>query len=111
MSTATNGRAKAGHFAPGNPGGPGRPRRAVEREYLRTVTDACPLDTWREIVEAAVTAARAGDAQARSFLAGHLIGKPGNRPPLAEMAAQDEAGTDPVSTRARHLATYAHLDG
>ena len=29
-----------GTFAPGNPGGPGRPRRGVERQYLAAFAEA-----------------------------------------------------------------------
>jgi hypothetical protein len=63
-----------GRFLPGNPGGPGRPRRAVEREYLATLSDAVSLDDWREIVQANVKKAKQGDASARDWLAGYLLG-------------------------------------
>jgi hypothetical protein len=53
--TMDNGhRDPQGRFTVGNPGGPGRPRRAVEREYLAAMSDAVSLDEWREIVKAAV---------------------------------------------------------
>jgi hypothetical protein len=42
-----------GRFAVGNPGGPGRPRRAIEREYLAALSDTVSLGDWREIVERA----------------------------------------------------------
>jgi hypothetical protein len=40
-----------GRFAKGNPGGPGRPRRAVEADYLAALSQAVPLEKWRDIVE------------------------------------------------------------
>jgi hypothetical protein len=52
----------------------GRPRRAIEREYLVVLADAVPLDTWREICQAAVETAKAGDPKARDWLARYLIG-------------------------------------
>jgi hypothetical protein len=102
MTTAAAGRSSAGRFAAGNPGGPGRPRRLVEADYLHALTDACPIDTWREIVVRAVEDAKAGDAKARSWLAGHLLGaaRPGD---LLEVAAADEAQVDRVAERARDL--------
>ena len=42
-STKNDGRDPLGKFAKGNPGGPGRPRRTVEREYLAALSDALPL--------------------------------------------------------------------
>ncbi len=64
-----------GRFLPGNPGGPGRPRRAVEREYLATLSDNVSLDDWAEIVQANVKRAKQGDPGARDWLASHLLGK------------------------------------
>ena len=59
-------------FADGNIGGPGRPPRAVESDYLRALADACPLDVWRGVCERAADDARDGDAQARAWLAKYL---------------------------------------
>jgi hypothetical protein len=55
-------RDRQGRFTTGNPGGPGRPRRAIEREYLATLSEAVSLEDWKEIVQAAVTAAKQGPA-------------------------------------------------
>ncbi len=63
-----------GRFAKGNPGGPGRPRRTVEREYLATLADAVSLDDWRQIVGRAVVDAKDGDAKARDWLTRYLLG-------------------------------------
>jgi hypothetical protein len=79
-----------GTFAVGNAGGPGRPRRAVEGEYLTVISDALPLDTWREIVEKAIADAKAGDAKAREWLTRHVIGdKPMS---LFDLAAKEAGG-------------------
>jgi hypothetical protein len=84
----SNGRDAGGKFAPGNPGGPGRPRRAVEREYLAQLAEACPPETWRQVCQKAVDDARAGDARARDWLAKYLLGAE----PLGLLAlAADEA--------------------
>jgi len=63
-----------GTFAPGNPGGPGRPRRGVERQYLEAFAGAVTLDDWRAIIQRAVADAKAGDAKARDWLSKYLVG-------------------------------------
>jgi hypothetical protein len=91
------GRAKGGRFAPGNPGGPGRPRRETERDYLRVMTEAVPLETWKAIVESAVRDAGQGDRAAREWLASYLMGRPeGTASTLHELAVEEAAGSDPV---------------
>ena len=67
-------RSPRGTFAPGTAGGPGRPPRSVERDYLRALSDACPPERWQRIVEKAVELAEGGDAQARSWLGKYLCG-------------------------------------
>jgi len=106
-----NGRGPRGHYARGNPGGPGRPSRAIESDYLRTLADACPPDTWRAICERAVEQARDGDAKARDWLAGHLLGVPrGEVRALTELAAHEAAGYDPVASRAADFRRTSKLD-
>src|SRR6516225_4348255 len=82
-------RNRQGQFALGNPGGPGRPRRAVEREYLAALSEAVSLDDWREIVKATAEAAKKGDGKARNWLTRYLLGeKPIS---LADLAADEAA--------------------
>jgi len=71
----TNGRDNNGQFSVGNPGGPGRPRRAVEIDYLSAIGDVVSIDDWREIASRAVVDAKSGDARAREWLAKYLIGE------------------------------------
>jgi hypothetical protein len=73
-----NGRDSGGRFAKGNAGGPGRPPRAVERDYLRTLSDRCPPETWGRIVDKAVEDALKVDAPARAWLAKYLLGAYGS---------------------------------
>ena len=73
----TNGRNSRGQFASGNPGGPGRPSKKSEAEYLSVVLAACPPDRWKTIVEKAVTDAEDGCHKARVWLAGFLTPEPG----------------------------------
>jgi hypothetical protein len=73
---------KNGQFAKGNPGGPGRPRRVAESNYLVTLTEACPPEKWCAICRRAVEDALAGDARARDWLARYLLGNPSELPTL-----------------------------
>lgn len=86
-----NGRTTAGRFAVGNPGGPGRPRRATEREYLAILAKGCGVAAWRAIVARAVADAKAGDATAREWLAAYLVGRPENvAGTLRQLAVSEE---------------------
>jgi hypothetical protein len=68
-------RNKDGTFATGNPGGPGRPRRSVEKDYMRTLAETCPPDVWQEICLAAVRKAKLGDPVARAWLSKYVMGE------------------------------------
>jgi hypothetical protein len=107
----TQGRARNGRFAEGNPGGPGRPPRQTEREYLRAMMAACTVDDWREIVGKAVDDAKQGEPKAREWLARYLVGAPVTMAPRQfELAAEDEVEHDPIRRDAEHLARFGeHL--
>src|SRR4030042_1960910 len=88
-------RDSRGRFAEGNHGGPGRPKRVTERHYLDVMQVACSPEDWREVVEKAIADAKNGDAKAREWLAGYLVGKPeGLAPTLKRMAIEDAAGIE-----------------
>ena len=90
MQAAKSGREKSGRFAKGHAGGPGRPRRPVEQEYLATLNGAVTLDAWRQIVQRAVADAVEGDAKAREWVAKFVVG---NEPAsLVQLAADEKAG-------------------
>lgn len=81
-----NGRTSNGRFAAGNAGGPGRPRREVERAYVDATIAAVPIDEWGEIVKQAVADAKAGDGVARAWLS-KVLGIEG-----AQKSAGDDEG-------------------
>jgi hypothetical protein len=91
-----------GRFVPGHSGGPGRPRRAVETDYLAALSEAVPMETWRTIVAKAVEQATAGDAKAREWLCSHLVGKP-TGDALRKIAAAELAGFNPTEAEADAL--------
>ena len=74
---AKDGRNDKGQFVDGNPGGPGRPPRVIENEYLKVFTENVSLDDWGEIIAKTVELAKDGDNAARSWLSDRLIGKGG----------------------------------
>ncbi|QDS97687.1 hypothetical protein [Adhaeretor mobilis] len=67
-------RSNNGRFLKGNPGGPGRPRRAVEADYLAAITNRVTLEDWQEVVGRAIEDAKKGDARARDWLSRYLVG-------------------------------------
>ena len=91
--TTNDGRRADGRFALGNAGGPGRPRRAVEREYLAALADELTLDRWRRIVRGAIDEAENGDPKAREWVAKYALGT--TPPTLAALAVADAAGVTP----------------
>jgi hypothetical protein len=94
-----------GRYLPGHPGGPGRPRRAVEQEYLAVLADAVPLRLWKEIVARAVRDAIAGDPMSRRWIGEHLLGRKPES--LTALAASELARTkdDEIRVRAAGLRT------
>ena len=68
------GRDSKGQFTEGNPGGPGRPRRQVEVQYLTALTEAISIDDWRAVVGRAVEDAKKGDARARDWISRYMVG-------------------------------------
>lgn len=81
-------RDKLGRFVKGSSGGPGRPKRATELEYLAVLGEAVGIDTWREVVVRAVTDAKAGDGKAREWLAKYLIGDATTNTPEVDAEAE-----------------------
>ena len=90
MATINNCRDPSGKFAPGNPGGPGRPKRATEHRYVQGVVEGVPPERWAKIVERAAADAEAGDATARAWLTRILCGI--TPPTPKELAVMEAAG-------------------
>lgn len=93
-------RDERGRFVAGNAGGPGRPRRAIEREYLAIISEAVTLEDWRAIVAHAVEVAKQGDEKARAWLAKYVLG---DTPiTLTELAARELLDVSPDREIAAH---------
>lgn len=63
-----------GQFIPGSGGGPGRPKRRTEEQYLDAMISRVTVKDWREIVDKAVSQAKRGDSRARVWLSDYLLG-------------------------------------
>ena len=76
---ASSQRNKNGTFAKGYKGGPGRPSKEVEKDYLTQTMCACSPEKWGEIVRLAVADAEGDDSrargEARAFLRSVIFGK------------------------------------
>lgn len=70
------GRDQQGKFTNGNTGGPGRPKRAVEEDYLGAFVDNVSIEDWVEICKTATQKAKQGCHKSRQFIAGYLVGQP-----------------------------------
>lgn len=71
--------------------------RRTEGDYMGVLLEAVTLDDWRDVVNNTKAAAKAGDPQARAWLAQYLMGKPvGTAPTPLTVVVQQLNGTDPV---------------
>jgi hypothetical protein len=79
------------------------PHRRTQTDYMGALLDRVPLETWGEVIDATVTKAKDGDAQARAFLAAYLVGKPTTEAatPLA-ITAQRISGDDALVRKLAH---------
>jgi hypothetical protein len=83
-------RDENGRFTKGNPGGPGRPPREVEADYLTTMMNVVTMDDWQAIVARAVDDAKGGCAKARDWISRHLIGDRQLVQPIAAASTQQD---------------------
>jgi hypothetical protein len=84
-------------FVKGHPGGPGRPRRSIERDYLDATVGAVPVSKWVKVVKKALEQALRGDAKAREWLSKMLVGS--DPIPLAQLAEQLRAELERLTPR------------
>ncbi|MBI3157769.1 MAG: hypothetical protein HYZ20_20525 [Burkholderiales bacterium] len=74
--------------------------RRTEGDYMGVLLGAVTLEDWRDVVNGAKTAAKAGDPQARAWLAQYLMGRPeGKAPTPLNIVVQQLNGSDPLVER------------
>ena len=81
-------RNSRGQFIKGNRAGTGRPTRAVELDYLRTLSDTITLDDWRGICSKAVEDAKSGNSKARDWVTKYVMGND-TKTSLMDVAVRD----------------------
>lgn len=76
---------------------------------MGVLLDAVTLDDWRDVVNNAKAAAKAGDPQARAWLAQYLMGKPESKAPTPmTVVVQQLNGADPLVERLARQAIHRH---
>lgn len=71
--------------------------RRTEGDYMGVLLGAVTLEDWRDVVNGAKAAAKAGDPQARAWLAQYLMGRPeGKAPTPLNIVVQQLNGADPL---------------
>jgi hypothetical protein len=64
-----------GRFGKGNPGGPGRPKRSIEQQYLDAAIGVVSITAWKAIIRKAVKQAKQGDFRGREWLGNLMMGR------------------------------------
>lgn len=75
LPTAKTGRGPDGRFAPGNPGGPGRPPAATVHEHRAAMVAAVSPEDVADIIRALVEQAKAGDIAAARLVLERVFGR------------------------------------
>lgn len=74
--------------------------RRTEGDYMGVLLGVVTLEDWRDVVNGAKAAAKAGDPQARAWLAQYLMGRPGGKAPTPlNIVVQQLNGADPLVDR------------
>ncbi len=71
-------RDSKGRYVPGNPGGPGRPKKLTYEIFWETVKKHATPEALDELIQAAFEAAKCGDAKARDAITRLLSAKEGS---------------------------------
>lgn len=71
--------------------------RRTEGDYMNALLETVTVEDWRTVINTAKTAAKAGDPQARAWLASYLMGRPDAKAPTPlTVVVQQLSGNDPV---------------
>lgn len=74
--------------------------RRTEGDYMGVLLGAATLEDWRDVVNGAKAAAKAGDPPARAWLAQYLMDRPhGKAPTPLTVVVQQLNGADPLVER------------
>lgn len=79
--------------------------RPIERDYLKTFADRITPEVWGEVVDAALTAAKEGDAKAREWITRLVLGSDPMQ--LSGLARRESMNVTPEAEIASEV-EYAH---
>ncbi len=105
LEAGTITRNQKGRFVPGNPGGPGRPKKLTHEIFWEKVKERLTPEAFDEIIAVTVEQARSGDAKARDAIVRLLTAKEGSLQAF-EMSKQVREREE---AQERIIATYAKL--
>lgn len=72
----------------------------TEGDYMSTLLDTVTLGDWQDVISSTLSAAKQGDAQARTWLAQYIVGKPaGKAPTPLTVVVQQLNGDNPLVNR------------
>ena len=89
-------RGSDGRFTAGNNGGPGRPRRDTEREYLAAFQRALSAEDLEAVTRSVLECALAGNVAACRLLFEYAIGKPTEKLEFQQVEEYRVAGVSPA---------------
>lgn len=81
--------------------------RPIERDYLKTFADRITPEAWGEICDAALTAAKEGDAKAREWITRLVLGSEPMQ--LSALARRETMNVTPEAEIAGEI-EYAHTN-
>lgn len=85
--------------------------RRTQSDYMGALLDRVTLETWGDVIDATVTRAKDGDAQARAFLAAYLVGKPDVKAPAPlDVTAARISGDDALADKLTSELTDWRMD-
>ena len=90
--------------------------RRTEGDYMGVLLEAVTLEDWRDVVNNTKAAGKAGDPQARAWLAQYLMGRPeGKAPTPLTVVVQQLNGADPLidklAQKVIHSVKFPDSDG
>jgi len=92
-------RKSDGTFAPGNPGGPGRPPRRAEDDLLAIVRGAVTAEELTAVMQTLTKRAKDGDVAAARLLLSYLCGTPTDTGTADRLSALERLADELSQTR------------
>jgi hypothetical protein len=99
-----------GQFAPGNPGGPGRPTKLVEGDYRDAVREAVTVADLCAVLKSLTGKAKRGDVQAAKLLLSYTVGLPTQHIEQSVTRRPGEVGMAEMLALAQNPELYGNVE-